>query len=163
MLDTDELPGVPIMEAIQVSDFMQHRPVTFRAEEGIYEALQAFVRSGMTAGVVLDAQRHVIGFLSEQDCLHEGLEACYQCEQRLTLRELMHTPVDTVQAEESIVEVTQRMIREGRRCYPVVDEDNRLLGLITRHDIIRALATDLASCFGHHHPSTGEPSVRLDD
>lgn len=151
------------MDAILVSEFMLHRPVTFRPDEGIYEALQAFIRSGMTAGVVLDEQRHVLGFLSELDCLHEGLELCYQCEPRLTLRSLMSTPVDTVRASDTIVDVIQRMLREQRRCYPVVNEDNRLVGLITRHDIVKALTIELASCFGHHRPPVGEQPVRLDD
>ena len=44
----------------------------------------------------------------------------------------------TVEADASIVEVASMFLQEGYRRYPVM-EDNRLIGQISRHDVLKAL------------------------
>ncbi len=140
------------MESIRVADYMDPRPVTFREDESLYEALVALAHSRTGGGPVIDQQHRVVGFLSEQDCLREGLEACYLCEPLATVADMMQREVLTVSADDSIVELAQTMMGPKPRTYPVVDAEGKLLGLISRHHVLQAMVTTMASCFAHHPP-----------
>jgi predicted transcriptional regulator len=52
--------------------------------------------------------------------------------------EHMSTDVRTVQADDSIVDLAQRFLNAPYRRYPVL-QDNRLVGQISRRDVLRAL------------------------
>ena len=137
------------MKSIRIADYMDPRPTTFHSGDSVYAALMALSQSREGGGPVLDAERRVIGFLSEQDCLREGLEACYLCDQLATVEQMMQATVLTVKPDDSIVELAQRMMKPQPRTYPVVDEDGRLLGLISRHHVVKAMVVTMASCYSH--------------
>ncbi len=137
------------MESILVKDYMNRRPVIFSPEESIFEAIQHLLNSGLTGGPVVDSEQKLLGFLSEQDCLAKGLEASYYCERIAQVAELMRRDVLTVSPELSIIELAQQMQQNKPKVYPVVDEDDVLLGVITRRDVLRAIEHHLRSCFKH--------------
>ncbi|MGC9356272.1 MAG: CBS domain-containing protein [Anaerolineae bacterium] len=57
----------------------------------------------------------------------------------LTVRELMSYSVRTVRPETRIKEVAKQMLRTGHEGFPVVDEEGRVVGLVTRNAVDRAL------------------------
>ncbi|MFF5933663.1 CBS domain-containing protein [Streptomyces sp. NPDC012508] len=76
---------------------------------------------------VLDQDDHVVGVVSESDLLarHE-----------LTARDLMTSPAVTVHAEETVADAARLMVRRGVERLPVVDEEERLVGIVTRRDLL---------------------------
>jgi CBS domain-containing protein len=73
---------------------------------------------------------------------------------RVTIERLMRTPVISVSAATSIAEAAERMVGAGVHAVPVVDEDDRVLGLVTTTDVIRTLL--------HGVPRRGTvPSLRI--
>ena len=52
----------------------------------------------------------------------------------------MATGVKTVDADMSIMDVTERFLESGFRRFPVL-KGNRLVGQISRRDVLRALGT----------------------
>ncbi|MFB6112730.1 MAG: HPP family protein [Halodesulfurarchaeum sp.] len=50
--------------------------------------------------------------------------------------DLMTTDVETVQHDESIGEVLQKMARRRFNGFPVVDDDGRLVGIVTQRDLV---------------------------
>ncbi|KQX46242.1 MULTISPECIES: CBS domain-containing protein [unclassified Streptomyces] len=76
---------------------------------------------------VVDDDDHVVGVVSESDLLarHE-----------LTVRDLMTTPAVTVHAEETVADAARLMVRRGVERLPVVDEEERLVGIVTRRDLL---------------------------
>jgi CBS domain-containing protein len=52
----------------------------------------------------------------------------------------MSRDAKTVEAETTILEVAEMFLQDEYRRYPVM-EDNRLIGQISRHDVLRALTT----------------------
>ncbi|GAA4498050.1 CBS domain-containing protein [Pseudaeromonas paramecii] len=137
------------MESISVKDYMNPRPVTFGPEMGIEQAINRLLESGLTGGPVVDAQGKLVGFLSEQDCLAQGLSASYHCEQMAQVSELMRPEVLTVRPDTSIIELAQQMTQQKPKIYPVIDDGGRLIGTITRRDVLRAIQANLRSCFVH--------------
>jgi CBS domain-containing protein len=60
----------------------------------------------------------------------------------LTARDLMETQVVTVAPEEPLVRVRQLFLEEDIRAAPVVDDEQRVLGVISATDLLRAANED---------------------
>ncbi|MFD5741180.1 CBS domain-containing protein [Streptomyces massasporeus] len=54
-----------------------------------------------------------------------------------TAGELMSAPPVTAHAEDTIVEAARTMARRGVKRLPVLDEEDRLVGIVTRRDLLR--------------------------
>lgn len=138
------------MESIKVKDYMNKRPVTFTASMSLSRALEKMLSANQTGGPVVDDRNKVVGFLSEQDLIHKLLKAGYHCQDSNNVSDCMHSDVKAVLPEDSIIRLAEEMLPAKPKVYPVIDEDDRLVGVISRRDILRAIATQIDDCF--HHP-----------
>ncbi|WP_440053404.1 CBS domain-containing protein [Pseudoalteromonas sp. T1lg65] len=141
------------MQSIRVADYLNHRPVTFKQDMRIESAVEKLILSGQSGGPVIDAQRKVIGFLSEQDCLKKMLEATYQNESHSVVSDVMNSEPLCLKPEDSIVQVADRMTCTKPKVYPVIDEEGRLLGVISRANVLLALDKHLHDNYeaGHRY------------
>jgi CBS domain-containing protein len=87
---------------------------------------------------VIDDHGNLVGMLSEFDCMKVVLTSGYHGEPGGPVSELMVTDVKTVDAGMSIVDMAELFLESGIRRYPVL-KDNRLVGQISRRDVLRAL------------------------
>src|SRR5690625_2789171 len=94
---------------------------------------------------VVVQDREVLGFVSELDGLPPLLAASYHCEGDPTVAEVMYEGALTVPPGEGLVDLAQRMKTAKPKVYPVV-EHGRLVGLVSRTDLLRALAMNWAAC-----------------
>jgi CBS domain-containing protein len=133
------------MESIRVADYMNKRPVTFKVDMTIAEAVERFLHSHQIGGPVIDEHKHVVGFLSEQDCLARMLEATYLGEMHCTVKDMMHNEPLTVTQEDSVLDLAQKMKGHKPKLYPVVDDAGRLIGIINRSDVLKAIDVHLHS------------------
>lgn len=74
-----------------------------------------------------------------------------------TVADLMTRQVSTVHKEEPLLQVAERFLRTGLRCFPVVDEARAVIGLMRRRDLLAAL------CAGGHLESTADASTALEE
>jgi len=139
------------MKSIRVADYMNKRPVTFNVDMTVAEASEKLIQSNQTGGPVLDVYKHVIGFLSEQECLSHLLEDTYLSEPHATVSDMMKVDVLTVGCDDSVLDLAQNMSANRPKLYPVVDENNRLVGIITRSDILNAINVHLRSFYEKGH------------
>lgn len=124
--------------SIRVRDYMSAHLVTFAPDMEILEAVHLLVRNRISGGPVLDLRGNLIGMLSESDCVRVALNAAYHSEWGGRVEEFMAREIKTVDADASIVDVAAIFVDSGYRRLPVV-EGNRLVGQISRHDILRAM------------------------
>ncbi|MGL4829324.1 MAG: CBS domain-containing protein, partial [Vibrio sp.] len=68
------------MDSLKVSDYMTIQAITFSPEMSLSAALEKVVRSDNMGGPVIDTQKRVVGFLSEQDLLDKLVHASYHCQ-----------------------------------------------------------------------------------
>ncbi|PCS22371.1 CBS domain-containing protein [Candidatus Enterovibrio escicola] len=137
------------MESIKVKDYMNKRPVTFKALMSLPIALKKMLNAHQTGGPVVDDNNHVMGFLSEQDIIHQLLKMGYYCQGNNTVGDCMHREVVVVSPDESILKLAEDMLPGKPKVYPVC-KNGRLLGVVSRRDILKAIATQIDDCF--HHP-----------
>lgn len=54
----------------------------------------------------------------------------------MNARDLMTTGVETVHPDDDIGDVLTRLAREDFNGFPVVDDDGRVVGIVTQHDLV---------------------------
>ncbi|HUZ43893.1 MAG TPA: CBS domain-containing protein, partial [Acidimicrobiales bacterium] len=59
-----------------------------------------------------------------------------------TASQLMIPVVDTARPGEDVRTVARRMLQVGRKRLPVVDEENRVVGVLSRRDLLRPMVRD---------------------
>lgn len=134
------------MNNLQVSHFMTGKSIFFKKEMTIESAVEKLLKSKYIGGPVIDETGRVIGWLSEQDCLAKMLEASYYCELAALVEDAMAPIGLVVKPDMSIVDLALQMLTEKPKIYPVVDEQNKFIGLITRKDVLAAMNKQLESC-----------------
>ncbi|MCG7562483.1 MULTISPECIES: CBS domain-containing protein [Pseudoalteromonas] len=127
------------MQSVKVADYLNHRPVTFKADMRIESAVEKLLQSGQAGGPVIDDMQHVVGFLSEQDCIRTMLEATYQNESHSIVADVMNTEPLCVSPNDSILKLADRMTADKPKLYPVCDDDCRLVGVISRTNVLYAI------------------------
>ncbi|MDG3088426.1 CBS domain-containing protein [Vibrio hannami] len=136
------------MDSIKVKDFMEQRAVRFTPEMSLTAALDKVMTSQHLGGPVVNENGEVIGFLSEQDLLDKLVKVSYYCQDTHIVSDCMHQDVLTVSPEMGIIELAELMKVGKPKVYPVVD-DKKLVGIITRRDVLRAIGQSLDDCFQH--------------
>jgi len=129
-----------MMEVLQVKQFMTGKVLSFTKDMILEAAVDKLLTSDLLGGPVIDQQGQVIGWLSEQDCLAKIIEGNYYSEHAALVEDVMSDTPLSVSSHMSIVDIAQKLLHDKPKMYPVIDEDNRYIGLITRKAILRAMS-----------------------
>lgn len=123
---------------ITARDFMTGSLVTLSPETELMDAVRLLVDRAISGAPVVDGQGNLVGVLSERDFIAAALKARYYGEAGGRVAEFMSKQVETVNADDSLMDIAARFIDGRFRRFPVVDE-NRLVGVISRRDVLRAI------------------------
>ena len=123
-----------------VKDYMTRTLVTLKPETDVLDAVHTLVDKRIAGAPVVDDEGSLVGMLSEFDCMRVVLGASYHGNAGGPVRDYMTTDTQTVDAQMNIVDLAQVFIDTGFRRFPVI-EGNRLVGQISRRDVLRALQT----------------------
>ena len=126
-----------MIHSIAVKDYMSASLVTFSPHTDVMNAINVLVEQRISGAPVVDERGNLIGLLSEKDCMKVAVQAGYYEELGGQVQDYMTKNVITVESEASVLEVANLFMQKGPRRYPVV-EDNRLVGQISRRDVLRA-------------------------
>ncbi len=127
-----------MLHKVSAKDYMAANLVTFKPQQDVLEAIHLLIENGISGAPVVDNLGNIIGILSEKDCLKVALNAGYEQRSGGKVEDFMTNTVHTVDAEDSVLSVAKLFIDSPYKRYPVVD-DNRLIGQISRRDVLRAI------------------------
>jgi CBS domain-containing protein len=124
-------------------DVMHHGLITCRPEAHMREMAEALVSSRIHALVVTDPDGEPLGIVADSDLLagewlaedDESLAAM----RAMTAGELMTTPVVTIGADDSVVEVVEALRREHISRLVVID-DAQPVGIVSISDLVARVA-----------------------
>jgi CBS domain-containing protein len=129
-----------------VEQVMTAKVVTVSPETPIAEVARILVEREISGLPVVDAGGRVVGVVSEGDLLVR--EAGHWSDERRRARggkvdartagEAMTSPALTIEPFRAIRAVAEIMIENHVNRLPVVDADGRLLGIVSRADLVRA-------------------------
>jgi CBS domain-containing protein len=136
-----------------VDDAMTATVVTIGPDEPLGAAARALERAGVSGAPVLDGDR-VVGVVTLRDILRSTGDGggpvattgpWLRHERDLDrsgrlVADIMSRRTVTVRASDSVVDAAAHMQAAGVNRVPVVDDDHGLVGILTRDDIVAAVA-----------------------
>ena len=113
--------------------------VTFKPDQSLREAIVTILGKKISGAPVLDDQRHLVGNLSEKDCLRIIVDYAHHKEkvQDKKVSDYMSTKVSTFSPTTNVVEAAIEFLNSPIRRYAVV-KNGALIGEISRREILRA-------------------------
>lgn len=151
-----------ISRSVLARDVMSKDVVSVASETPLSEVAQLMSRREISGVPVTDAQGKVVGVISEKDFLAKMAKAgprnfmgvianCLAAKGCIALpirahkaRDIMTSPAITVAENLPIAEIASLMAQRAINRVPVTAPDGRLIGIITRNDLIKAASRNAA-------------------
>ena len=136
-----------------VREVMTSEVVTVSEDASYREVVDHLVTNHISAVPVVDYLGHAVGVVSEADVLHRLRPAgatkrrhlvrrdrdARRKETAATAEQLMTRPAMTITGDGSVVTAARRMARWHVRRLPVTDELGRVVGIVSRGDLLHAI------------------------
>lgn len=133
------------MESLpKISEYMDTVVPTLRPETHIIKAVDFLLEHQVTGAPVVDSNERLVGIITETDLLKlvtEGIKG--ERPDEATVAEYMTTDVITVPPNVDIYYIAGMFLANKFRRLPVV-EDDKIVGAITRYDLLRVIRALLA-------------------
>jgi CBS domain-containing membrane protein len=124
---------------IRCADVMSRDVVAVRPSTSTEHAWQLMLRHSIKALPVVDPDRVLLGIVTMHDFFVDRARAGTSGQPRTAVMDLMTTQVLTTRPEQTIVDLTATFSDGGRHHLPVVDDQHRLVGMVTQSDMVAAL------------------------
>lgn len=118
---------------------MNSRLVTVSPQMSVMEAVGLLLKHRISGAPVTDENNNLVGIMSELDCVNHISHSAMNGVPPKLVADLMKTDVKTVSPDTSLLTIAHIFNETRFRRLPVVDEEGRLLGQISRRDLMRTL------------------------
>lgn len=119
--------------SLRVGTLMARDVISVRPRDTLYRARMVINQHHVKAVPVVDDDQRVVGIITVFDLFNRDIVEFDPVERVMT------TPVTTVGADTPVAELVELMTDRGLRNLPVVDDAGRLVGIITRTELIAVL------------------------
>ncbi len=122
-------------------DFISKGIIVFRTDENIFDAIDRLVSKGYATAPVVDEEDHIVGILTDKDCLRTISSSIYETGELKSgpVSDFMSPVKATVESNMDLFAVAHQFLQTNFVCLPVVEEDGRVLGQISRRDVLRGI------------------------
>ncbi|MDD5010631.1 MAG: CBS domain-containing protein [Phycisphaerae bacterium] len=139
----------PSLSALCAEDVMQKEVLWGSGDEGVQQAM-AKMQQADVGYMVVGSNGQLDGIVSTFDLastISVYLKPMFAKWRRpaddatlqIRVKWIMTRPVRTIKPETPVLEIMEDMCQSGLRCFPVVDKDGKVAGLITIFDVLRAI------------------------
>ena len=155
---------------MKVKDVMTTEVLTVGADTSYKDTVELLLDNKVSGVPVIDSEGHVLGLVTEADLVSKeafnlrhrrplavvadivsGARRWSEKAAGLTAGEVMSDRVVTVNPRTDIRVAARKMLDLGVKRFPVVDDDNRLVGIVARQDLLRIF-----------HRSDGDIAAEID-
>ena len=112
------------------------------------DAIQAMIKRGMGAAAVVDENQIVAGIFTERDVLKK-IALSGRDPKTIPIHEVMSAPVVMATKTTNIVEALQVMIDQQKRHLPVVEENGKLIGILSIRHVLEHKVNELTKQLEH--------------
>ena len=144
-------------QARSLSAYMAKRIITFHPEQDMWSAIEAMLNMNISGGPVLNDEKEVIGVLSEKDALRLLVDKVYNNHpnEKSMVKEYMTKKVATMDVDKNVFDVARAFLSSNYRRFPVIDKQGKLIGQISRRDLLRASLKLKSALWDREAPSAG--------
>lgn len=124
--------GLKRLSLIRVGDVYQEFP-TAQASETAEAAIERMEKQGVRSLVVLNRERQVIGYVTRENALKH---------RRRLVQDVMHALEIFTEKQSTLRDAFSEMLTNTVRILPVVDDNDRYVGVVTNDMVQNAIATN---------------------
>lgn len=143
--------------------------ITASPEEDLHTVAERMLEHQIGCLPVVDEANHLAGILTDGDFVarevgipfstfrrpqvlgrwlgREGVERIYEAARERPVKDVMTTPVHTLDEEDSLADLLDVMLRHDIKHVPIVREDE-VVGIVARHDLLKLLMGEIESDAG---------------
>ncbi len=135
-----------------VSEIMSEKEiVTAVADMGktAQDVAQMMIKKRVGSVIIIDKKSHPIGIITERDIVKR---VCLKnvAASRIKLEEIMSAPLITIMSYDSLDTASRIMVKNNIKRLVVLEEDNKITGLLSVTDITRRLAKILLDDYSRY-------------
>jgi len=140
------------VESIQVKNVIKAAPVTaymarakdlitFTPDTEILKAVETLLKYEITGAPVLNDRKKLVGLIDDKDCLQVLFDSSYHNRpvKKHTVASFMTNVMKTISIHADIYDVADTFLNTIYKRLLVIDDDGKLVGQISRIDILRAI------------------------
>jgi CBS domain-containing protein len=124
------------MFTVKVRDVMTAPAISVGHSAPLKEVVDLMLRHGVGALPVVDDRGALVGVISDADLITKPAQGGGR-HRWDTAGEIMSTPADSAHLDDTVRHLARRMIDDHRKHFPVIDGSRRLVGVVSRCDLLR--------------------------
>ena len=138
------------MPDLTAAELMDEFVTTLSPDDDIYRAMDLLLKKKLSGAPVIDESKHLVGILSEKDCLRVVAAEAFESLPKGKVSDYMTKEVVTLSPRSTIYDVVDRFLRSSFRRLPVVDEREAFVGVVSRTRVVKTIASmkDNPSLYG---------------
>lgn len=123
-----------------ITDYMTRDVYTLDPDQSIAEAMDMFLEKKISGAPVVNDHGKIVGILSEIDCMRILVDEAYfnLPHGRISVAQYMSDKVQTLFDTMDVLDCAQKFLDTNFRRFPITDVNGKLVGTISRRDIMRA-------------------------
>ena len=129
---------------MNILDYCAADPASVPLTATAADAIQAMINRRMGGAAVVDEHGIVAGFFSERDVMTK-VALSGRDPHQVPIVEVMTTPVLMATRSTSIAEALSVMINHQRRHLPVIEDDGRLIGILSIRHVLERKVDELTA------------------
>ena len=129
------------MDSLTATDIMARSEATLDPESDIYDALKRLLKSRQTGAPVVDRDGTLLGMLTERDCLKVLVGGALDGLPTGKVSDYMTAPAESITPTTSLFDIAHIFLTRSYRKLPVVDPDGRVIGQVSRRDMLIAIGS----------------------
>ncbi|KAA5543912.1 CBS domain-containing protein [Roseiconus nitratireducens] len=131
------------MPNIAARDMMVSNLTTLSPEMDVLDALDVLLRHRISGAPVVDRNDRFLGIFSEKSCIRFVVDAAYEQMPSTNLMSFVDSDPPTIDVNTDLLTIAQTFLDAACRRLPVLDSGGRLLGQISRRDVMREVREHL--------------------
>lgn len=134
------------LSTVTVADHMSRETVTANLGDGLRQTWVRMQERDIRHMPVLDAEERLAGIVSDRDLrrpdtVDVGTIDDFRLDDRMKVAEVMTRPAVSVRASTPLLEAMDLVLEHRFGALPVIDDDQRVVGILSAWDLLRAART----------------------
>lgn len=138
-----------IMISASIREYMTTDYALVKPDMPVALAAASLIKKPLLGAPVLDDNGKLLGWISDQECLQATLQVVYHNTRVANVKDVMQHDVLTVSLTSDPLELAQQMLNGKPKNYPVVDANNKVVGVLSRRHILMMLDEKLREQVHH--------------
>ncbi len=130
-------------QPIVARDMMVRNLVTLSPEMDTSQAIDVLLRHRISGAPVVDTWGRFLGIFSEKSSLEFVIHTTYDALPTANLMQFVQTDPPTISEDTDLLTIAQTFLDASCRRLPVLCRSGRLLGQISRRDLLRAVRSSM--------------------